>query len=170
VACDVPQLAYLPSMTPRRLHRSRDIRAVFAARIAAHGRLMTVYGARGPVNGLGTRAVISGTPSAGQERRGSQGGLLTSSSKLEDDSARVAVIAGRDAGSSVRRNRAKRRVRAALAARSLPPGMDLVVRARSATVEADFDDLQLELGDLIDRVLTKVCRPTRTGGDGREVP
>lgn len=99
-----------------------------------------------------------------EERLGSQDELLAGPSKFEDDSARVAVIAGRDIGSSVRRNRAKRRIRAALAARPLPPGLDLVVRARSATVEADFEDLQLELSDLIDRLLTKVCRATRAGG------
>ncbi|MGH3926783.1 MAG: ribonuclease P protein component, partial [Pseudonocardiaceae bacterium] len=77
-------------MSPRRLQRSRDIRDVFSARNVAHGRVMTVHAAWRPA------ASVQGNPRHGNEQ------------------ARVAVVAGKDVGGSVQRNRAKRRLRAAL--------------------------------------------------------
>lgn len=85
--------------------------------------------------------------------------------KHGNDQARVAVIAGKDVGGSVQRNRAKRRLRAALAAESFPAGLDFVVRARPIAVDADFEALQAELADLIGRAASKADRPPiRTGG------
>ncbi|MGH8886320.1 MAG: ribonuclease P protein component [Egibacteraceae bacterium] len=136
VAWDVPYRAFL-SMTPRRLHRSHDIRAVFAARNVAHGRLLTVYAIR--------RARGSG----------------------ETPQARAAVVAGRDVGGAVQRNRAKRRLRAALATGALPPGLDLVVRAHPAAIDADFVVLETELGDLIGRAAAKAARVTAKTGEVR---
>jgi ribonuclease P protein component len=134
-----PNPASLLRMTPRRLQRSRDIRAVFAARNVARGCLMTVHATR-----------RGGGPA--------------------DDRARAVVMAGRDVGGAVQRNRAKRRLRAALAAESLPPSLDLVVRARPASNDAKFEVLQAELGELIDRVAAKCSRPdvrSRTDGGRR---
>lgn len=87
--------------------------------------------------------------------------------KARDDQARAAVVAGRDVGGAVQRNRAKRRLRAALATGALPPGLDLVVRAHPATVDADFVVLETELGDLIGRAAAKAARVTAETGEVR---
>lgn len=52
---------------------------------------------------------------------------------------RVAVVAGRAAGSAVRRNRAKRRLREALRRVPLREGHDYVVTADRRVVEAAFE-------------------------------
>jgi ribonuclease P protein component len=54
---------------------------------------------------------------------------------------RAAVVAGRKVGGAVRRNRAKRRLRAALSQLDLPTATDLVVVARAAAVGAPFAEL-----------------------------
>jgi ribonuclease P protein component len=60
------------------------------------------------------------------------------------DCSRFAVAAGRGLGGAVRRNRAKRRLRAVL--RSLTPqivpGWDVVLLARETTPSADWPELQ----------------------------
>ena len=61
-----------------------------------------------------------------------------------DDHARVAVVAGRAVGNAVRRNRAKRRLRAAARQARLPV-VDLVIDARRAAVDAPFDRLSRDL-------------------------
>lgn len=106
------------TMAVTRIHRSNEIRAVFAARNVAHGRLVSVHG------------------------RGTGGSAET----------RAAVVGGRDVGNAVRRNRAKRRLRAALAIVGLPGGLDLVVRAKPGAVDADFSALRNELTRLVSRV------------------
>jgi ribonuclease P protein component len=106
-------------MAVRRLHNSHEIHNVFAARNAAHGRLMSVHGRR------------TDDPTA---------------------STRVAVVGGRDVGNAVRRNRAKRRLRAAVQHATLPAGFDFVARAKAGAVEADFTLVQAELGRLVARV------------------
>jgi ribonuclease P protein component len=170
VACNVRSPHALPGMTPRRLHRSRDIRAVFAARNVAHGRLMTVHAVRR----FATSAQTLDTSPSGEDEpgRASAAGLDETaevipgtSVKPSDDQARVAVVAGREVGGSVQRNRAKRRLRATLAAEPLPPCLDFVVRARPAAVAVDFADLQAELAELIGRVVAKACAgPAQAGG------
>ena len=52
---------------------------------------------------------------------------------------RVAVVAGRAAGSAVRRNRAKRRLREALRRAPLEEGHDYVVSADERVVMAPFE-------------------------------
>lgn len=64
---------------------------------------------------------------------------------------RVAVVAGRKVGGAVRRNRAKRRLRAALSLLELPTSTDLVVVARAAAVEAPFADLLEDLRGAVAR-------------------
>jgi ribonuclease P protein component len=68
--------------------------------------------------------------------------LVTRRNEL--DRSRFAVGAGRTLGGAVRRNRAKRRLRATL--RSLAPlivpGWDVLLLARDATPSADWADLQ----------------------------
>lgn len=54
------------------------------------------------------------------------------------DVSRVTVVAGRRLGNAVTRNRAKRRLRAAVAETALPPGFDFVVTARPEALTADY--------------------------------
>lgn len=57
------------------------------------------------------------------------------------DLPRVGVVAGRSLGGSVERNRAKRRLREALAVAPLRPGRDYVVVAGREVLEAPFQEL-----------------------------
>ncbi len=66
---------------------------------------------------------------------------------------RAAVIATRSVGKAVQRNRAKRRLRAALQPwlPRLVPGMDLVLLARKPVLEAPFADIETALHTLLHR-------------------
>lgn len=75
-----------------------------------------------------------------------------------DHPARVAVVAGRKVGGAVERNRAKRRLRAALSQAELPVGVDVVLVARRPVLSATFPALCAELDHLIDRVGRRVWR------------
>jgi ribonuclease P protein component len=52
-------------------------------------------------------------------------------------------------GSAVRRNRAKRRLRAVLRQMELPSGVDLVVIARESAVSAPFAELVEDVAGLV---------------------
>ncbi|MGI8575887.1 MAG: ribonuclease P protein component [Egibacteraceae bacterium] len=67
---------------------------------------------------------------------------------------RVAVMAGRGVGNAVRRNRAKRRVRALLGEGVVGGGVDVVVVARRGMVDAPFDGARAELAALLERART----------------
>ncbi len=119
-------------MLPSRLHRSSDIRAVLTGRNVVHGGDVVVH-----ATGSARRA--------GGARAGTGRGAT-----------RVAVVAGRKVGGAVQRNRAKRRLRAALAGGTLPPGLDVVVVARSGVLTADFTSLQTELAGLVRRAASRI--------------
>lgn len=80
-----------------------------------------------------------------QSGRWSRSGPVSvgTSPRGDERAARVCFVAGRAIGKSVRRNRARRRMREAL--RIMPvklrPGADIVLLARPATAEAPFADL-----------------------------
>lgn len=74
----------------------------------------------------------------------------------DDGPARATAVAGRKVGNAVARNRAKRRLRAALATTAVPPGHDLVIVARTAAVDAPFAALRHDL----QRALTTAVRRT----------
>ncbi len=61
-----------------------------------------------------------------------------------DGKTRIGVSAGRSVGTAVERNRAKRRLRAAIAALSprLKAGWDVILIARTAIRTADFSQIQ----------------------------
>lgn len=79
-------------------------------------------------------------------------------SPLKDD-IRVGFTASRKVGNAVKRNRARRRLKA-LAAEMLGsganPGLDLVLIARPATVDRPFDELRRDLQQSLNR--TKAAR------------
>lgn len=77
------------------------------------------------------------------------------SSDHSDDPARVGYTASRKVGNAVIRNRARRRLRAAvndvLAARALK-GHDYVLIARAATAQRPYDALLADLASALDRI------------------
>jgi ribonuclease P protein component len=77
--------------------------------------------------------------------------MLRSLARDDEHPARWTVSANRRVGSAVTRNRAKRRLRAALRETVLPPGHDLVVIARPSAVSCEFDELVGDVGALVRR-------------------
>jgi ribonuclease P protein component len=72
-----------------------------------------------------------------------------------DADIRVGFTASKKVGNSVRRNRAKRRLRALtdeILARRGTPGHDYVLVARAATVERDYDLLRADLTHALKRL------------------
>ena len=61
--------------------------------------------------------------------------------RRDRDTARFTVVAGKRVGNAVARNRAKRRLRAALRELPLQPGTDYVVVARPGAVTAPWSSL-----------------------------
>jgi len=78
------------------------------------------------------------------------------------EAIRVGFTSSRKVGNAVKRNRARRRLKA-VAAELIPgrakPGLDLVLIARTATVDCPFDDLRRDLLQGLER--TKAARPKR---------
>lgn len=71
-----------------------------------------------------------------------------------DERARVGYTASRKVGNAVVRNRARRRLRAAVAdvlSARAEPGCDYVLIARAATADRAYDDLIADLGKALDR-------------------
>lgn len=75
-----------------------------------------------------------------------------------DPIPRIAVVANRAVGSAVRRNRAKRRLRAAARSARLPDAVDLVIDARAGTIGAPFGVLHRDLERLTARALDRSRR------------
>lgn len=100
------------------LRHARDIQAVFASGMVAHGRAVVLHANR------------------------------------RDDAgpARWAVVAGRKVGGAVRRNRAKRRLRAVLTAAELPAGLDVVAVARQPALSCPSGELRAEVVRLLQRL------------------
>ena len=70
-----------------------------------------------------------------------------------EDRLRVAVTAGRSVGGAVQRNRAKRLLREVMRALlpAIRPGWDLVLIARKPLLEANFQQTQAAISQLIAR-------------------
>lgn len=73
--------------------------------------------------------------------------------RREDEQTLFGVAAGRSVGNAVQRNRAKRRMRAALQAAlaQAAPGWDIVLIARRPILEAPFPRIQAALSNLLAR-------------------
>jgi ribonuclease P protein component len=74
------------------------------------------------------------------------------------ESIRVGFTASRKVGNAVRRNRARRRLKALVAemiANGADPGLDLVLIARPATVDRPFDELRRDLEQSLQRTKAK---------------
>jgi ribonuclease P protein component len=80
-----------------------------------------------------------------------------------DPTVRVAVVAGRSVGDAVRRNRAKRRLRAAARQARLPDGTDLVIDACHAALTLPFDSLQRDVERLSARASRRAFTPAEPG-------
>ncbi|MFP3881555.1 MAG: ribonuclease P protein component [Actinomycetota bacterium] len=74
-------------------------------------------------------------------RRHREGGIVMVSSPGPAEMPRVGLLVSRSCGSAVRRNRIKRRLRAAAEGAELQPGIDYVIIATSQVAEVPFDQL-----------------------------
>ena len=92
-----------------------------------------------PYASLRSRSDIGRVRRKGTRRR--VGGITVFVAPGVADGSRAAFIAGRAVGSAVVRNRAKRRLREALARVLLRVGRDYVVIATSVVAEVPFEDL-----------------------------
>ena len=92
---------------------------------------------------------------AGRGRKVAMPGLVLQAMARDDGAIRVGFTASKKVGNAVRRNRAKRRLRA-LAEELLPlyarAGHDYVLICRGATVERDFAALGRDLRRALKRV------------------
>lgn len=78
---------------------------------------------------------------------------------------RWTVSASRRVGTAVARNRAKRRLRAALRTLNLPEGMDVVVIARASARTCGFADLVSDVADAVTQATDRA--PTARTGEAR---
>ena len=77
----------------------------------------------------------------GEGKRTRVGGLVVHLARGSEGPPRVGFVAGRRVGNAVVRNRAKRRLREAMARVALRDGMTYVVHAQPGIDEASFDQL-----------------------------
>jgi len=80
-------------------------------------------------------------------------------SETAEAEIRVGFTASRKVGNAVKRNRARRRLKALvreMIATSADPGLDLVLIARPATIDRPFDELRRDLRQSLQR--TKAAR------------
>ena len=81
---------------------------------------------------------------------------------IRPEAIRVGFTASRKVGNAVKRNRARRRLKALvreMIATGANPGLDLVLIARPATVDRPFDELRRDLQQSLQR--TKAARKNR---------
>lgn len=88
--------------------------------------------------------------------------------RADEGPARATVVAGRKVGDAVRRNRAKRRLRAALHDAVAPRGLDVVVVGRSPALTADFLALVEEAERLLARASQRAGSASPGAGNGDE--
>ena len=92
-----------------------------------------------PYESLTGRSEIKEVRRVGTRRRA--GGVTVITAPGRSGRPRVAVVAGRKLGSAVDRNRAKRRLREAVAVAPISDGYDYMVIASRAVLKAPFGDL-----------------------------
>lgn len=78
--------------------------------------------------------------------------VIRAMGRRDDGVCRWTVSASRRVGSAVKRNRAKRRLRAVAREAELPPGSDLVIIARASAATCEFSDLVKDVEALITEV------------------
>ena len=85
-----------------------------------------------------------------------------SAEAIPPESIRVGFTASRKVGNAVKRNRARRRLKALvreMIATGANPGLDLVLIARPATVDRPFDELRRDLQQSLQRTKAARKRP-----------
>ena len=109
-----------------------------------------------------------GTGVAGTGVRGT--GKATAREPIEEDEVRVGFTVSRKVGNATRRNRARRRLRAA-ATEVLPelgrPGCDYVLIGRARTLDRPYAELVEDLRQALGRVGGKQGRSRRSESSGR---
>ncbi len=79
------------------------------------------------------------------------------------EKTRVAAVAGKALGGAVKRNRLRRRLRAAyrLQKERLPAGWDLALVARPGLLEAKWRDVMRNVAEAVERAVREPCGPRR---------
>ena len=98
-----------------------------------------------PYSALGSRSDIGRVRRIGNRHR--VGGITVFVAPGASGRCRAAFVAGRAVGPAVQRNRAKRRLREALARVPIRVGRDYLVMATAVAIEAPFEDLVAWLTD-----------------------
>lgn len=88
--------------------------------------------------------------SSSPQRQVTSGAVLRLRRRRDGRPGRMTVTASRRLGGAVRRNRAKRRLRAALRRCGLPSGVDVLAVATAASVDQPFDRLCEELAEALE--------------------
>lgn len=90
---------------------------------------------------------------------GACGGVLVRAlrSPEPDGPSRIVAVAGKKLGNAVKRNRMKRRLRAAFRTQkdALPKGWDLALVARRGLVEAEWQKVMNDLRKAVERAVSK---------------
>ena len=87
---------------------------------------------------------------------------VAAQSEPVEEAIRVGFTASRKVGNAVKRNRARRRLKALVAemiANGANPGLDLVLIARPSTVDRPFDELRRDLQQSLQRTKAARKRP-----------
>jgi ribonuclease P protein component len=137
---------------PARIRRSEDFSLAVRRGRRAGSRTLVVH-------------LLLAEPSAGTTSPTGTDTVPTTQTRPTPASARVGLVVSRAVGSSVVRNRVKRRLRAVARDRleRLPDGALLVVRANPAAAGAS----SAELGAALDRALDRALRGARDRANGR---
>ena len=136
---------------PARIRRSEDFSLAVRRGRRAGSRTLVVH-------------LLLAEPSAEMTSPTGTDAVPTTQTRPTPASARVGLVVSRAVGSSVVRNRVKRRLRAVARERLqlLPDGALLVVRANAPAANASSAELGAELDRALDRALS--ARPKRSGG------
>lgn len=87
---------------------------------------------------------------------GASGGILVRALRGGDGPSRIAAVAGKRLGNAVKRNRMKRRLRAAfrLEKETLPKGWDFALIARRGLLEAEWPNVLKDLRKAVQKAVT----------------
>ena len=100
----------------------------------------------------------------GEGSRGIAGRVLVRALPNDTGTTRIAAVAGKKLGKAVERNRMRRRLRAAFRTlkKTLPPGWDLALVARTGILESTWPDLTRDVTLAVERAITEGSGPNRS--------
>ena len=96
-------------------------------------------------------------------RRAAAGNVAARALANPDGATRVAAVAGKALGNAVKRNRLRRRIRAAYRMQkdALPKGCDIALLARPGLLEASWRDVMRDVRKTVERAAKEDSSPRR---------